>query len=64
VEERCQKLVEKQRRPDDASLRRVTAPLEAEAVLEAAAQALGVEVGEFQRRRRKSVLRGLPPACW
>jgi len=59
VEERYQKLIEKRRRPEDASLRRVTAPLEAEAVLAAAAQALGVEVGEFQRRRRNSALRGV-----
>jgi len=52
-------MVEKRRRPEDASLRRVLAPLAAETVLAEAARALGVEAGEFKRRRRNSALRGV-----
>jgi len=59
VDELYRNMVEKRRRPEDASLRRVLAPLAAETVLAEAARALGVEAGEFKRRRRNSALRGV-----
>jgi len=62
VDELYQKVIEKQRRPEDALLRRATRPLETGNVLAEVAQAFGVEVGELKRRRRTSALRGV--AAW
>ncbi|MBI2437214.1 MAG: transposase [Lentisphaerae bacterium] len=59
IDERYQKLIEGQRRPEDAAFRRITEPLTADAVLAVLAEVFGVSVEEFGRRRRDSALRGV-----
>jgi hypothetical protein len=59
VDEIYQKLVEKSDVKEDVSFRSITEPMEARQVLEVLAEALDVEVEEFSRHRRNSVLRGI-----
>ena len=59
VDELYQKLVESRRSPEDASFRRITEPLPADAVIAALAEVAGVPVAAFNRRRRDSALRGM-----
>lgn len=59
VDELHDKLLETQSRPEDAAFRRVTEPLPAETVCQTLAEAFGVGVEEFRRRRRNSPLRGI-----
>ena len=58
VDEVYQKLVEKRDVREDVSFRRITEPLDPGQVLEVLAEVLKVDVGEFKKRRRDSVLRG------
>ncbi len=62
VEARHREASEKQLRPEDVSFRRPSALRSSQELLTVVATALGTEVGEFQRRRRDSVLRSA--ACW
>ena len=59
VDELYQKLVETHKCPEDASFRRITEPLAADAALEILADVFGVSVDEFRQRRRNSPLRGV-----
>ena len=57
VDELYEKLMASHGAAEDISFRHVTEPLMPEAVIGVLAEELGVEVGEFSRRRRHSVLR-------
>lgn len=59
VDEVYQKLVEKRDVMEDVSFRRITEPLDSGQVLEVLAKVLKVDVEEFKKRRRDSVLRGI-----
>ena len=54
-----QGLLRKHKRPEDVGLRRARDPLTWAIVLHAAGEVLGVDVGEFRRRRRNSNLRAI-----
>jgi putative transposase len=58
-----QKLAAKHNVPEDVSFRRVTESLDPRKVLDTAAHVMGVDVKEFSRRRRGSVLRGIAARC-
>ena len=63
VDDVYQKLTAKHNVPEDVSFRRVTESLDPRKVLDTAAHVMDVDVKEFSRRRRGSVLRGIAASC-
>lgn len=59
VDEMYRKLVEKHRRVEDVSFRRITEPLAVETVLEILGKVFEVQSAVFRQRQRNSVLRAI-----